>query len=138
MPFPSNLRLFGLVAAASLFAAVPGCGPVQAVPEKKPRSGYKTARLKLARAFAAVEKAEKEIPREGFDVAARARAVGSDPDKLFAFVCACSPELYPGVLRGPQGTLVSGGGNAADKALLLAELLRQHKHPVRFAFGQLP
>ncbi len=46
-------------------------------------------------------------------------------------------ELYRGVLRGPQGTLVSGAGNAFDLSLLLATLLQDAGYDSRIAVGTL-
>jgi hypothetical protein len=46
-------------------------------------------------------------------------------------------EPYPGVLRGARGTAIAGAGNAWDKALLLAELLRRGGYEVRLVEGEL-
>ena len=41
-------------------------------------------------------------------------------------------------MKGPQGTLVSGRANSADKALLLAELLKRAGVSVQVVRGTLP
>lgn len=48
-------------------------------------------------------------------------------------------EPYRGILRSPQGTLDAGGGNSADLAFLLSEILRAGDPAVeiRFALGEL-
>jgi len=72
-----------------------------------------------------------------WDVKARAEALGSDPDAMLRYVRALRLEPYPGIQRGPGGVLASGGGNPADKAFLLAELLRARGHAARVVRGQL-
>lgn len=46
-------------------------------------------------------------------------------------------EQYPGVLRGGEGTLVDGAGNALDQALLLAILLGDAGYQLQIARGEL-
>lgn len=46
-------------------------------------------------------------------------------------------EPYAGVLRGARGTAMAAGGNAMDKSLLLAAILRANGHDVRFVRGRL-
>lgn len=46
-------------------------------------------------------------------------------------------EAYAGILRGAQGTYASRAGNAADRALLLAGLLKRRGMKVRFVLGSL-
>lgn len=59
-------------------------------------------------------------------------------DELFmAVATGIRYEPYAGVLRGPRGTALARGGNAADQALLLAELLRRQGYRVRFVTGHL-
>ncbi|HXM19196.1 MAG TPA: hypothetical protein VN934_10385 [Candidatus Tumulicola sp.] len=71
---------------------------------------------------------------------AKVAELGADPTKLFVFVGkSLSYEGYPGALRGSRGALLAGGGNAADKTLLLYDFLRvaNPKAELRFAFCTL-
>jgi len=89
----------------------------------------------VARADALV----RSIPRVRYDLAARAQALGSGVDPAFRFVRdQIRFEAYPGVLRGAEGTYVTRAGNAFDRALLLADLLKRKGLKTRFALGKLP
>ena len=46
-------------------------------------------------------------------------------------------ETYPGLLRGPQGTLVAKAGNALDQSVLLAKLLGDAGYDARVALGSV-
>ena len=71
-------------------------------------------------------------------VADMAAALDHDLEQIFRFVHEqIRYEPYEGVLRGAKGTLVSGAGNSADQALLLAELLKASSIPVRYVKGEL-
>ena len=79
------------------------------------------------------------ISRVRYDLAARAQSVGSGADPAFLFVRdQIRFEAYPGVLRGAEGTYVTRTGNAFDRSLLLAELLKRKGIRTRFAMGRLP
>lgn len=88
----------------------------------------------LARVIAAYKTLPAKVDRSAFDVAALAAKIGGDPLAAFAFVRDhIAHEIYPGVLRGPAGTLQAGAGNDLDRSLLLAGLLSGTSHRVRFA-----
>lgn len=83
-------------------------------------------------------KAAADIPRDTFAAEAVVRKVGSDPGKLLAWVRDNTEWLpYRGVLKGATGVLMDGSGSNADRAVLLAELLRQAGHSVRLARATL-
>jgi transglutaminase-like putative cysteine protease len=88
----------------------------------------------VARILQAYKALPAEVGRAAFDVKARASALGPQPQAAFEFVRdQIAGEPYPGVLRGAAGTLSAGAGNDLDKALLLAALLGEGGHQVRFA-----
>ncbi|HLQ38488.1 MAG TPA: hypothetical protein VK348_11845, partial [Planctomycetota bacterium] len=73
------------------------------------------------------------------NVEARAAALGPGTEPAFALLRdEIGFDSYSGVLRGAQGTYAQRAGNALDRALLLAELLRHKGLVVRFARGRLP
>jgi transglutaminase-like putative cysteine protease len=117
--------------ATALAPVQPSPGPC---PDKPP--GGKTANV--TRVLDRLAELRSKLPRAELDVSARAAQLGSDPTRLLAFVREeVATEVYPGALRGARGTLLGRAGNAFDKSLLLAALLRCHGHEVRFATGEL-
>jgi transglutaminase-like putative cysteine protease len=73
------------------------------------------------------------------DIAAKAKSLGSDPQKTFEFLRdKVGIEPYAGVLRGARGTLMANSGNSLDRALLAQELLKAQGITSRLVSGQLP
>src|SRR5271155_3062487 len=75
---------------------------------------------KLEKLFPMLEKAEREIPRDTFDMQAVIDKVGEDPQKLFEWVRDNTYLVpYRGLLRGDKGVLMDRLGNSLDRAMLL-------------------
>ena len=92
----------------------------------------------LANSLRAIEDGERDMPRDRWDPAYVAEALGPDPQQVFAWVQANTSWIpYKGLLRGPVGVLMDRLGNSLDRALLLATLLRQPNRSVRLAHGTL-
>ena len=86
---------------------------------------------------AEIEALAKKLPPERYDVTARASSLGT-LRAAFEFVRdRIDLHVYRGILRGPQGALAAGAGNAWDRSLLLRDLLTALKVPVRFARAHL-
>lgn len=87
----------------------------------------------------ALQAARAAADRTTFDLDALAFELAfEEPDAIVALVRErIAYEAYAGTLRGAEGTLVSGAGNALDQALLLARLLRDAAYDVRIASGRL-
>jgi hypothetical protein len=88
--------------------------------------------------FARLEAAAADLPRTTFDPAAVVAEVGSEPEALFAWVRdRVGFVAYRGALKGAAGTLLDGGGNALDRALLLRALLAAAGHESALAHATL-
>jgi len=132
------LLAFDLSLAGALGDAAPGL-PLGAQPTPAERSSSGSFRPSTARAWqpavASLDELDAEAHRDLLDALARSLA-GLDADLAFvrdriAF------EPYPGAMRGAEGTLRAQRGNAVDRSLLLAELLRRQGRKVRFARGSV-
>jgi len=99
---------------------------------------YQIERENLATLLYQAKKQRDTIDETDFNPQARAHAIGSHIEDVFAFVrdeIAFQP--YQGILRLAEGTLMSRAGNACDQSLLLGTLLRTHGYSVRYAHGTL-
>ena len=90
----------------------------------------------------AVDPAYLEADPNGIDVVfspaiqERADALGGDPVRIYEFVRnELDYQVYYGLMKGPEGTLQSGGGNDYDLAALLVSMLRHAGTPTRFVRG---
>ena len=81
----------------------------------------------------------ESLDRTTFDVEELSLELAfEEPEAIIALVREeVAFEQYPGLLRGAQGTLVSGAGNALDQAVLLATLLGAAGFDTRIALGRL-
>jgi len=69
-----------------------------------------------------LERRYRETP-DPTDPRAAAARLGYDREKIRQFVAGLGWEPYPGILRDAAGTLLAGGGNSLDRALLLQAML---------------
>ncbi|MBN2245159.1 MAG: hypothetical protein JW755_04875, partial [Candidatus Aminicenantes bacterium] len=77
------------------------------------------------------------IDRTAFDVSALSRKLGCDQRKIFDFVRdRIGYQVYDGILRGAQGTLLEGSGNSIDRSLLLLRLLQEAGETFSYRFAQ--
>lgn len=123
--------------------AGPNAGPAQPAAPRPPGSAGPTgpqpaSPVVTADEFERMIRAYQRLPamvgRASFDVKAKAATLGHDLAAAFAFVRdEIANEIYPGVLRGPGGTLSARAGNDLDKAVLLAAILGAQGRQVRYA-----
>ncbi|HUR38774.1 MAG TPA: hypothetical protein VM222_04750, partial [Planctomycetota bacterium] len=69
-----------------------------------------------------LERRHRETP-DPTDPRAAAARLGYDREKIRQFVAGLGWEPYTGILRDAAGTLLAGGGNSLDRALLLQSML---------------
>lgn len=134
----TNLRTVSLTLAMMIAMALACVTPVPVLAASTCQDAaadrFAKAEGELRELYSAIRDGLDEIPIQGFDVAARQRAIGEEPADLFAWVRDNTRWIaYRGVLRGPRGTLMDGDGSHADRALLLAALLESAGHEVRLA-----
>jgi len=100
---------------------------------------YHEALATSNRIFELIQELRNEIDRKQFDVDDLAfELAGEDPASIVSWVREnIAFEQYVGLLRGPQGTLVSRAGNALDQAVLLAKILKDAAFDARIVRGQL-
>lgn len=78
------------------------------------------------------------INKAAFDLDALLASLDYDAEEIFRFVHEeIAFEQYPGLLRGPAGTLSAQAGNALDQSVLLAKLLRDAGFDARVAGARL-
>ena len=78
----------------------------------------------------------RELRARPIDLDEALGKIGRDPATLSAWIHEhIAFEPYEGFMKGAQGALVSGRANSADKALLLAELLRRAGVGVKLVRG---
>jgi len=106
-------------------------------PEQK-QQAYKTEVSALRDRVARLQTSVDSFPKALVEVDALSGTLAA-PEAAFAFVRdQIALEPYSGVMKGAAGTLVTRGGNALDRALLLARILGRNGIATRIARGQLP
>jgi hypothetical protein len=120
------------------WSGLPSLDVTQAAPQPGTAELHRMAE-RLEKMFEALEAAQREIPRDTFDLKAIVEKVGRDPQKLFAWVRDHTYLVpYRGALRGWQGVLMDRLGNSLDRALLLEELLYEAGYKeARLAYARL-
>ena len=100
---------------------------------------YEEALAKLDRFMELLQELRDQIDRTQFDVEALSFELAfEEPETIVQWMREnIAFEQYEGLLRGPQGTLMSRAGNALDQAVLLAKLLNDAGYEARVARGTL-
>jgi Transglutaminase-like superfamily len=122
----------------SSFPTLPGCSKkTPPAPTTVPLT-YEQAEHGIGEEITGVQSFQSGLNKAEFDVQAKAKELGPNAENAFSYVHdQIAFEVYPGVLRGSFGTLLSRAGNSLDKSQLLAALLKANGILVRFASGTL-
>jgi transglutaminase-like putative cysteine protease len=141
----ATLTAFGPVPCA--LAATTGAGAPQAVlPSRDELAQFAAAKLAPAQPAvpapadlrAQIDAAVKAVQPIEYRPELRAAELGAGVEPCFNYVRDhIRYESYPGVMRGAKGAYVNRAANAADRALLLAAMLKTKGIATRFAIGQL-
>lgn len=95
---------------------------------------YKKLSEEISRVTDIVREGQTNIDRSAFDLEANLDRLDYDADNIVGFARrSIAFEQYPGLLRGPTGTLLSLAGNTLDQSLLLGKLLRDAGYEARIA-----
>lgn len=102
-------------------------------------SSANTLPVEIEQVAAIAEELRAGIDRTTFDSEALAfKLAPEEPEAIVTWVRdAIAFEPYAGLLRGPNGTLMSGAGNALDQAVLLAKVLGDAGFDTRIGLGTL-
>lgn len=116
--------LHGFLAVAIAWSG-PGPYAIAWAQSQDVAADVEASRTRLSELFGALEQARAALDRTTFDLEDLAFELAfEDPPAIAARVHELVRyEPYDGLLRGPRGTLASGGGNALDQAVLVARLL---------------
>ena len=100
---------------------------------------YEAARAQLDEVMAEIQAIRDSLDRTAFDLDALVfELFFAEPDEIAQWVVDnVAYQPYRGVLRGAEGTLLAGAGNALDQSVLLATLLNQAGLEARIAIGEL-
>lgn len=94
-----------------------------------------SSQMRQARAMADDANSQRPLT---VDQALRQVSSPRGPEQIFQWMKQnIAFEPYTGALGGPEGALVNGAANAADQALLAAEMLSEAGHSTRFVAGSL-
>lgn len=117
------LRSLTALLAVNLLFGAPGGS--QFVAAQANGAELAAARQRLATLYDPLQAMRNDLDRTEFDLGALGLDLAfEDAETIVAHVnSAVRFEPYQGVLRGAEGTLAGGGGNAFDQALLLTTLL---------------
>lgn len=107
----------------------------------KDREGFKEyldASGLLDQAFLLMQEARSKLDRTRFVPSVILDNLDYDARKIIDFAKKeIKYEQYPGLLRGPAGTLMSRAGNSLDQSVLLSKLLRDAGYDARIVGGAL-
>ena len=114
-------------------------GAQQSVIAQTRPSDYDQALARLDLFMEKLEELRSHIDRTQFDVDALSFELAfEDAETIVAYVRDnIYFEQYPGLLRGPTGTLMSRAGNVLDQAVLLQKLLEDAGYETRIVRGTL-
>jgi hypothetical protein len=133
---PRSLVLLLCLMAIGTRADIPNA--VYQAPQEINAADRQAALNRIDRFVAKLKELEAEIDRSNFDLPAVMDQQDFDQQKFIAFVRdEIRFEQYAGLLRGAEGTLVSGAGNSLDQAVLLATLLNDAGFEARIVRGRL-
>src|SRR5690625_2641207 len=130
------IRLFVII---GLLLLAPGVQPALLAQVQADPDGYAAAAERLDRTMELVARLQATLDRTLFDLEALSHELAfEEPEGLQDWVNAnIAFQPYRGVLRGAEGTLISGAGNSFDQALLLSQLVSGAGYDTRIVIGEL-